>query len=87
MTTQTLSALYDRYDDAAAAVAKLEAAGVPHSDISLVGNKAETGTTGTGDTADHAATGAGTGATLGTILGGGAGLLAGLGLMVPQRAV
>ena len=78
MPTQTLSALYDRYDDAAAAVTKLEAAGVPHSDISLVSNKAETGT---GETAEHAATGAGTGATLGTILGGGAGLLAGLGLM------
>ncbi len=81
MPTQTLSALYDRYDDAAAAVTKLEAAGVPHSDISLVSNKAETSTSGTGETADHAATGAGTGATLGTILGGGAGLLAGLGLM------
>ncbi|MCJ2049835.1 hypothetical protein [Methylobacterium sp. J-070] len=80
MPTQTFSALYDRYVDAAAAVTKLEAAGVPHSDISLVGNKTET-TTGTGDTADHVATGAGTGATLGTILGGGAGLLAGLGLM------
>ena len=81
MPTQTLSALFDRYDDAAAAVTKLEAAGVPHSDISLVGNKTETTTAGTGDTAEHAATGAGTGATLGTILGGGAGLLAGLGLM------
>ncbi len=81
MPAQTLSALFDRYDDAAAAVTKLEAAGVPNSDISLVSNKAETGNAGTGDTADHAATGAGTGATLGTILGGGAGLLAGLGLM------
>lgn len=81
MPTQTLSALYDRYDDAAAAVTKLEAAGVPHSDISLVGNKTETTTTGTSDPVDHAANGAGTGATLGTILGGGAGLLAGLGLM------
>ena len=81
MPMQTLSALYDRYDDAAAAVTKLEAAGIPHTDISLVGNKTDTAATGTGDTADHAATGAGTGATLGTLLGGGAGLLAGLGLM------
>lgn len=81
MTTRTLTALYDRYDDAAAAVTKLEAAGVPHGDISLVGNKTETGTDGADDTAAHAATGAGTGATLGTLLGGGAGLLAGLGLM------
>lgn len=81
MTTQTLSALYDRYADAEAAVTKLEAAGVPHADISLVSNKADTGTGTTGDTGDHAATGAGTGATLGSLLGGGAGLLAGLGLM------
>lgn len=81
MTTRTLTALYDDYDDAAAAVTKLEAAGVPHGDISLVGNKAETATGGAGETTAHAATGAGTGATLGTLLGGGAGLLAGLGLM------
>ena len=81
MPTQTLSALFDHYDDAAAAVTKLEAAGIPHSDISLVSNKADTTTTEAGDTADHAAPGAGTGATLGTLLGGGAGLLAGLGLM------
>ena len=83
MPMQTLSALFDRYDDAAAAVTKLEAAGVPHADISIVANKTETTTAGSSDTAEHAGTGAGTGtgATLGTILGGGAGLLAGLGLM------
>lgn len=78
MSIKTLSALYDHYDDAAAAVTKLEAAGIPHTDISLVGNKTVTTTDGMGD---HAATGAGTGATLGTLLGGGAGLLAGHGLM------
>lgn len=81
MTTRTLTALYDRYDDAAAAVTKLEAAGIPHADISLVGNEAGTAPEGNGHTAEHAATGTGTGATLGTVLGGGAGLLAGLGLM------
>lgn len=81
MTTRTLTALYDRYDDAAAAVTKLEAAGVPHADISLVSNKSDTATDGAGHTSEHAATGTGAGATLGTILGGGAGLLAGLGLM------
>ncbi|MDH2313292.1 hypothetical protein [Methylobacterium brachiatum] len=82
---QTLSAMYDRYDDAATAVTKLEALGIPHADISLIGNQAEPSAAGVSaradDTAGHAATGAGTGATLGTILGGGAGLLAGLGLM------
>ncbi|MGH1573977.1 hypothetical protein ACRAWG_29175 [Methylobacterium sp. P31] len=81
MTTRTLTALYDRYDDAAAAVTKLEAAGVPHTDISLVSNRTENPADGDGRTAEHAATGTGTGATIGTVLGGGAGLLAGLGLM------
>ena len=81
MATRTLTALYDHYDDASAAVTKLEAAGVPHADISLVSNKAETATEGNDHTGEHAATSAGTGATLGTVLGGGAGLLAGLGLM------
>jgi hypothetical protein len=81
MTTRTLTALYDRYDDAVAAVTKLEAAGVPHTDISLVSNKSDTATDGDGHAAEHAPTGAGAGATIGTVLGGGAGLLAGLGLM------
>ena len=81
MTTRTLTALYDQYDDAATAVTKLEAAGIPHDDISLVSNKAETTVDGDGHTAEHTATGTGTGATLGTVLGGGVGLLAGLGLM------
>jgi len=62
----------------------LEAAGVPHNDISLMsGDKDRTiGTNVAGDTAK--ATGAGTGATVGTVLGGDAGLLAGLGsLAIP----
>lgn len=88
MATQTITALYDSYDDASAAVTKLEAAGVPHGDISLVGNNAgdrHSGLVGQRadrtDTADTASTGAGTGATLGTVLGGAAGLLTGLGIM------
>ena len=36
--TQTLTGLFDRYDDARRAVQDLEAAGVPHRDISLVAN-------------------------------------------------
>lgn len=80
MTARTLTALFDRYDKAAQAVSKLEAAGIPHGDISLVGNNADGGT-GAGTASDHAASGAGTGATIGTLIGGGAGLLAGLGLM------
>jgi len=75
---------YDTYDHAVRVVHALEAAGVPHDDISLMsGDKDRTVATGVaGDTAT--ATGTGTGATLGTVLGGGAGLLAGLGsLAIP----
>ncbi len=39
--TKTVSALYDNYDDAAAAVAALEDAGVPAADISLVSNNVD----------------------------------------------
>lgn len=81
MATRSLTALYDSYDDATNAVAKLEAAGIPHADISLVSNKAEQSSAATGETTEHAATGVGTGATLGTVLGGSVGLLAGLGLL------
>ncbi|MFE1598299.1 hypothetical protein [Methylobacterium sp. ID0610] len=86
MATRTLSALFDSYDDAAAAVRKVEAAGVPHSDISIVaGNEGDRysrhATTGDGDTAHKASDGAGAGASVGTVLGGGAGLLTGLGLL------
>ena len=79
---------YDTYDHAVRVVHALEAAGVPHDDISLMsGDKDRTvGTNIAGDTAGDtaAATGTGTGATIGTVLGGGAGLLAGLGsLAIP----
>ena len=37
--TRTITHLYDTYDEAVRAVTALEAAGVPHSDISLVGNQ------------------------------------------------
>ena len=92
MATQTITRLFDSHDDAMAAVQQLEAAGVPHSDISLVSNDAEgryadAAPTGTapgltsGNPEQGAATGTGTGASLGTVLGGGAGLLAGIGAL------
>ena len=91
MSTHTITALFDRYDEAATAVGKIEAMGVPHSDISIVGNNEGDrnssyltgGQTAAGDskTTERAEDGAGTGASLGTVLGGGAGLLAGLGLL------
>jgi hypothetical protein len=37
----TISRLYDNYDTAARAVAELERAGIPHSDISIIANNAD----------------------------------------------
>lgn len=81
--TQTVTGLFDRYDDAARAVAELERAGVPHGDVSIVASKSDSSYPAGGDAHvdQTTATAAGTGATAGTVIGGGAGLLAGLGLM------
>lgn len=87
MATQTLTALFDRYEDAAEAVRRLEAAGVPHDQISLVSNDAAHGQyygAIPGDAepmSDIHHPGTNAGASLGTLLGGGAGLLAGLGML------
>jgi hypothetical protein len=93
MAQQTITALYDDYDAASTAVSKLEAAGVAHGDISIVSSnegdrhagrlQTTTDVSGHGDhdTTEKASPGAGTGATVGTVLGGAAGLLTGLGLL------
>lgn len=88
MATRAVTALFDDYEAAARAVDKLEAEGIPHSDISIVASDPENRIGGrtpadrpTAAGESDAADGAGTGATLGTVLGGGAGLLAGLGLL------
>jgi len=86
MAQQTITALFDRYPDASAAVGEIEGQGIPHGDISLVSNNEgdrHAGTLGDGgaDTRDRAKDGTGAGATLGTVAGGAAGLLAGLGLI------
>jgi hypothetical protein len=87
MTARALTALFDDYEVAARAVDELEAAGIPHADISIIANRPGLGTAAEpagGGSAHHpaeAVDGAGTGATVGTVLGGGAGLLAGLGLL------
>ena len=91
MAQRTITRAYDSYSAATTVVNALEAAGIPHSDISLVGQEgAKTGpvgATGTGTDLPHdeeTEKGAGTGATIGTVLGGGAGLLAGIGsLAIP----
>jgi len=77
--TQTVSGLFDRYEDASAAVRELEALGVAHSDISIVANN--TVPVVNDGRASDAASDAGTGAGVGAAAGGGLGLLTGLGLM------
>jgi hypothetical protein len=85
--TATISRLYDNYTDAQRAVQRLEAAGVPHSDISIVANNSDNWfSTGNKvdrdrDGVDDRSEGAGKGAGIGAGLGGTAGLLAGLGLL------
>jgi hypothetical protein len=85
--TVTISRLYDNYTNAQQAVQRLEAAGVPHSDISIVANNSDSWFSGDKkvdrdrDGVDDRAEGAGTGAGIGAGVGGAAGLLAGLGLL------
>ena len=92
--TKTISRLYNSYDQASQAVRDLEAAGVPHSDISLVANNSDNWYSSNGngngaskrvdrdaDGVDDRAEGAGKGAGIGAAVGGTAGLLTGLGLL------
>jgi hypothetical protein len=87
--TKVISRLYPTYERAQEAVRSLEAAGVPHSDISIVANNSDNwysnGKDGKVDRdrngTDDRAEGAGTGAGVGAGIGGAAGLLAGLGLL------
>ncbi len=89
MARITLTHLYDTYDQATSAVQSLEAQGVAHADVSIVSNDPNAHDTNTssgsmtdaGATGDEPANAAGGGATLGTVVGGGAGLLAGLGAL------
>jgi hypothetical protein len=77
--TQTVTALYDTYDAAVSAVNALEAAGIPHSEISIVSNNVDDryGK----DRPAHAAEDAGKGAGIGAAVGGVGGLLTGLGML------
>lgn len=80
---QTITGLFDHYDDARRAVQDLEAAGVAHRDISIVGHdQGEHVAAGrVGNVADPAAEDAGNGAGIGATVGGVGGLLAGLGML------
>lgn len=86
--TVTISRLYDSYSAAEKAVRGLEAAGVSHSDISIVANNSDNWWNSSDskpdkdrDGVDDRAESAGKGAGIGAGLGGAAGLLAGLGLL------
>jgi hypothetical protein len=84
-----ISRLYDDYDSASRAVADLERAGLPNSDISIVANNAEGWYERPSDRmidrdhngVDDRSEGARTGAGVGAALGGMAGLLAGIGMI------
>jgi hypothetical protein len=80
MATQTLTALYDSYEQAARAVDALERADVPHADIAIVTSNSD-GRAGAVDTPPGGELGARAGATTGTVLGGAGGLLVGLSLL------
>ncbi len=74
---QTYTKVYDSYGQAQHVVRDLESLGIPSSDISLLANKHVSDQyTDVDDVSE-----AGTGATLGAAVGGGAGLLAGLGML------
>jgi hypothetical protein len=77
--TQTVTALYDNYDDAISATRALEDAGIPASEISVVSNNADNRYN--PDHTTNAAEDAGKGAGIGAVVGGIGGLLTGLGLM------
>ena len=80
--SQTVTGLFDTYTAAERAVRDLEAAGVPHRDISLVANNAHGEHDGLAATrGEEAGEDAGKGAGVGAALGGVGGLLAGLGLL------
>jgi PRC-barrel domain len=79
--TRIASALFGDYQNAAKAVRELEDADISYRDISVISNaKAHPHLVPIGTT-DEAVSGASTGTAIGAALGGGAGLLAGLGLL------
>jgi hypothetical protein len=79
MTTKIITGLYDTYDDAAQTVRDLAAADIPDADISVVANNVDNRYA-LGEESS-AAPDAEAGAVVGSVLGGSAGLLAGLGLL------
>ncbi len=88
MERKPISAMFDTYEAATRCVTRLKAAGIPESDISIVGGdtamRAPDGTIrddAAVDASDATETNAGSGTAVGAAIGGGAGLLAGLGIL------
>lgn len=78
---QAITRLFDHHDAAAQAVRDLKAAGVRDENISMIASNADGRHAHHNDDDDDTAEGAAKGATTGGLLGGGAGLLAGLGML------
>lgn len=83
---QTITRLFNSHTEAMDAVRDLEQARVPHEDISLIASNGDNWHDGRRQPGDRegdneTAEGAGKGATAGGLIGGGAGLLAGLGML------
>jgi hypothetical protein len=76
---RTVAHLYDTYSTAERVVADLEQVGFSHDMVSIVANQAARPADLEPETASGS--GAGTGASIGTLIGGGAGLLAGIGAL------
>ena len=76
--SKTVSALFDHYSEASAAVKDLEAIGIGRDEISIVASNAH-GQHHAEARSDH--TGLGSGTAAGAAIGGAGGLLAGLGLL------
>lgn len=81
--TQTVSGLFDRYEDALAAVGELQDLGIDSSQISLVSNNSDNWyeASGARPTDSHVGEDAATGVGIGAVVGGAAGVLAGLGMI------
>jgi len=77
--SRMITCLYDDYDGALETARDLEASGLPTADISMIANNANDryAAPPSHETGAHAGTGAG----VGSVLGGGVGLLAGLGML------
>ena len=80
MPSNIVTGLYDSYEAAEHTVRDLKAAHVPDADISLIANRSAE-VVSSDDTTDAAISGAEAGASVGGVLGAGAGLLAGLGIL------